>query len=88
MGPPQNGLKQGVAYGRGTHYHLFFSSFMAEGLVRMTARAVSNKLFTGMGPAEGCKVSIIQYADDTIFFCKANSLEVGHLKFHYNKVNI
>ncbi len=47
----------------------------------MTEKAISNRLFSGMGPATGCRVSIIQYADDTFFFCKAKLNEVRNLKF-------
>ncbi len=39
-----------------------------------------NNLFSGVGPAAEHRVSVIQYADDIIFFCQAKSKEVRNLK--------
>ncbi len=44
---------------------------VAEGLARMTERAVSTGFLKGVGPDECSSVSLVQYADDTFFFCRA-----------------
>ncbi len=47
----------------------------------MTNRAVQNNLICGVGPTEAAKTSLIQYADDTIFFCEAKAKQVRNLRF-------
>ncbi len=47
----------------------------------MTEEEVRSKMFSGVGPSKESKVFIIQYADGTIFFCKAKAREVRNLMF-------
>ncbi len=47
----------------------------------MTTKAIQSGLFTGIGPTDDAKVSLIQYADDTIFFCGAKTRQVRNLRF-------
>lgn len=54
---------------------------MVEGLARLTTRAVSNNLLRGVGSTSANKIAIIQYADDTIFFCEAEDRQVRNLRF-------
>ncbi len=54
---------------------------VAEALARMTERAAGNGLLQGIGPDCMSKVSLIQYADDTFFFCKAERKMVKNLLF-------
>ncbi len=54
---------------------------VAEGLTRLVDKAVSNDLLRGVGPSRTCKVSCIQYADDTVFFCEAKKRQVANLLF-------
>ncbi len=71
--------KRGLRQGDPLSPLLFF--LVAEALARMTGRAVTNNLISGMGPGVENKVSILQYDDDTIFFCQAKTSEVRNLKF-------
>lgn len=57
---------------------------MAECLARLTDRAEESHLFKGIGPASDCSVSLIQYADDTLFFCQARRKYMKNLKFLWN----
>ncbi len=59
----------------------FLYLLVAEGLARMIERAISINLLRGVGPTEGTKIVIIQYADDTIFFCEAKVRQVRNLRF-------
>lgn len=47
----------------------------------MTDAAVRNGLLRGVGPTTSSKVAIIQYADDTIFFCEAKKKQIRNLLF-------
>ncbi len=44
-------------------------------------KAVRNGLLKGVGPTKESKVAIIQYADDTIFFCEVKSRQIKNLLF-------
>ncbi len=44
-------------------------------------RAVGNNLLRGVGPTDEAKIAIIQYADDTIFFCEAKKRQLRNLRF-------
>ncbi len=62
-------IKRGLRQSDPLFPYLFLA--LAEGLARMTEKAVGNRLLQCVGPTENSKVAIIQYADDTIFFCNA-----------------
>lgn len=47
----------------------------------MTNVAVSNSLIKGMGPFEASRVSLIQFADNTFFFCEARKRYMRNLIF-------
>ncbi len=47
----------------------------------MMGRAERNGLLKGLGPTAESKNSIIQFADDTFFFCEAKSRHVNNLIF-------
>ncbi len=70
---------RGVRQGDPLPPYLFL--LVAEGLARMTERAASNGVLRGIGPSASTKVSLIQYADDTFFFCKAERKMVKKLLF-------
>lgn len=72
-------IRSGLRQGDPLFPYLFL--LVAEGLARLTDRAVSNNLFKGIGPTATSKFAIIQYADDTIFFCEAKSRQVRNLLF-------
>ncbi len=59
----------------------FLYWLVAEGLARLVDKAVGNHLRRGIGPTEEAKVAIIQYADDTIFFCEAKKRQIRSLRF-------
>ncbi len=54
---------------------------VAEALARMTARVAGNGLLSPVGPNDRSKVSIIQYVDDTFFFCAAKKKLIRNLLF-------
>ncbi len=62
----------------------FLFILVAEGLTRITERAVHNGLLKGVGPTPASKVSIIQYADNTLFFCGAKRRQISNLLFIWN----
>ncbi len=71
--------KRGVRQGDPLSPYLFL--LVAEGLARMTEAAVSNNLIYGVGPTAECRVTIIQYSDDTLFFCATRKKFLRNLKF-------
>ncbi len=73
---------RGVRQGDQLSSYLFL--IVAEGLTRLADEAVRNKLIRGLGPSEECRVSLIQYADDTIFFCEARKKQLRKLTFIWN----
>lgn len=71
--------KRGVRRGDPLSPYLFF--LVVEGLARMTQRALANKLLTGLGPNEENSIAIIQYANNTFFFCEAKRRQLKNLLF-------
>ncbi len=71
--------KRGLRQGDPLSSYLFL--IVAEGLARMTDKAVLNRLLSRVGPVEAAKVFLIQYADDMIFFCEAKKRQVMNLLF-------
>ncbi len=71
--------KRGVRQGDPLSSYLFL--LVAECLARMTEEAGSNNLIKGVGPAEHCRFSLIQFADDTLFFTEARKRYLRNLKF-------
>ncbi len=47
----------------------------------MMEKVLCNGLLKGVGSTEESKVAIIQFADDTIFFCEPKSRQVKNLLF-------
>ncbi|OAY69027.1 LINE-1 retrotransposable element ORF2 protein [Ananas comosus] len=71
--------KRGIRQGDPLSQFLFL--LVAECLARMTHKATSNNLFKGLEPSEATKISLIQYANDTFFFCEAKKKYKRNLKF-------
>ncbi len=80
-GVPTKWIKTTRGLRQGDPISLFLFLLVAEWMARITERDVSNNLLEGVGPNENSKVSIIQYADDTIFFCGAKSKQARNLLF-------
>lgn len=59
----------------------FFSSYWVECLVLMTNEAISNNFIKGHGPSDASRIALIQFADDTFFFCEAKKRYMKNLKF-------
>lgn len=47
----------------------------------MTVEAINNNLLKGLGPLDAGKTSLIQFANDTLFFCEAKKRYMRNLKF-------
>lgn len=54
---------------------------VAECLARMTKDALSNNLIKDIGPFEASRIALIQFTDDTFFFCEAKKSYMINLKF-------
>lgn len=59
----------------------FLFLLVAECLARMANEAISNILIKGLGPSNESRVTLIQFADDTFFFCEARKKDIRNLKF-------
>ncbi|OAY81893.1 hypothetical protein ACMD2_19905 [Ananas comosus] len=57
---------------------------VTECLARMTEEAVRNNMLRGIGPSDANWITLIQYVDDTIFFCKAKKRSIRDLKLLWN----
>ncbi len=71
--------KRGLRQGDPLSPYLFL--LVAEGLARLLNEAGGNGLINGVGPKIEDKVALIQYADDTLFFCEAKRRQVRNLRF-------
>ncbi len=71
-------LKRGLRQGDPLSPFLYL--IVVEGLARMLEKAINNRLITGVGPTDAAKIAVIQYADDTIFFCEAKERQVRNLR--------
>ncbi len=80
-GVPSKWIKLHRGLRQGDPLSPFLYLLVAEGLARMIDRAVTNNMLRGVGPSEEAKIAIIQYADDTIFFCDAKVRQVRNLRF-------
>ncbi len=80
-GAPTKWIKtrRGLRQGDPLSPYLFL--LVAEGLARLLNEAVSNGLVKGVGPSAEAKVALVQYADDTFFFCEAKGKQVKNLRF-------
>ncbi len=72
-------LKRGLRQGDPLAPFLFL--LVAEAMARMTERAIGNNLIRRVGPTDRTEIALIQYADDTIFFCEAKKKQVCNLTF-------
>ncbi len=71
--------KRGLRQGDPLSPYLFL--LIADALVRVTEYAVHSGLLRGVGLSEDCKVSCIQYTNDTFFFCEAKCRYLCNLLF-------
>ncbi len=80
--PTQKGVtktKRGLWQGDSLSPYLFL--LVAEGPARMMSKVVLNELLKGVGPTMESKVAILQFANDTLFFCEAKSRQIRNLLF-------
>lgn len=71
--------KRGVRQGDPLSPYLFL--VVAKCLARMTEKAIRNNLLKGLGPFVVSKFTLIQFADDTFFFCETKKRYMRNLKF-------
>lgn len=69
-GSPSNWLKVRKGLRQGDTLFPFLLLLVADYLAHMTETAKANKLLCDIGPSAECEIVLIQYADDTIFFCE------------------
>lgn len=72
-------IKGGVRQGDPLSPFLFL--LVADCMARLADKAISNNLIKGLGPKDARRVTIIQFADDTFFFCEAKKRYLRNLKF-------
>ncbi|XP_020097175.1 uncharacterized protein LOC109716257 [Ananas comosus] len=57
---------------------------VADCLARLTETARRNNQLQGIGPSDDCQTVLLQYADDTIFFCEPRKRFMHNLLFLWN----
>lgn len=72
-------VRKGLRQGDPQSPYLFL--LVANCLTRLTETARRNNLIRGSGPSDDCQTTIIQYADDTLFFCEPRKQGMHNLRF-------
>lgn len=72
-------VRKGLRQGDPLSPYLFL--LVADCLSRLTETARSNNFLQGVGPSEDCQTVLIQYADDTIFFCEPRKRTLRNLGY-------
>ncbi|XP_020109291.1 uncharacterized protein LOC109724770 [Ananas comosus] len=80
-GTPSNWLKVRKGLRQGDLLSPFLFLLVTDCLARMTETARANKLLCSIGPSADCETILIQYADDTIFFCEPRKNTLRNLRF-------
>ncbi|OAY73430.1 LINE-1 reverse transcriptase [Ananas comosus] len=80
-GVPTNWIKTKRGLRQGDPLSPFLFLLIAECLTRLTDGAATKNLICGIGPSDDSRVHIIQFADDTFFFCEAKKRFMRNLIF-------
>lgn len=79
-GVPTKWIKTKRGLHQGDPLSPFLFLLVAECLAGLT-EAGSNRMLRGVGPTDNTKITILQYAVDTIFFCEARKKQARNLLF-------